>query len=208
MNIFFLHLDPVICAQMYCDQHMKILLEITQMLFTAFHVLEIDDKWKPILSKHVRSFVSDLDPDRVDDVKIYKPTHIKHPMSIWIRQSKSNFEYAVEIGLQLAVEFIRRYGKYHMCSFYILHFTHYIPSRWEPDITWSYSTLTAMKSIPPNCTPPPICIANKDLICPDRDLVESYRTYYKIEKSTFATWNYSKIPNWINKSHTSSQQDV
>ena len=36
MNIFFLSLNPVTCAMMYCDQHViKILLEIVQMLYTA-----------------------------------------------------------------------------------------------------------------------------------------------------------------------------
>ena len=39
MNIFFLSLDPNECARLYCDQHVvKILLEIVQMLYTAWHL--------------------------------------------------------------------------------------------------------------------------------------------------------------------------
>jgi hypothetical protein len=44
MNIFFLSWDPDTCAQLYCDQHVnKILLEIVQMLYTAWYFLGKDE---------------------------------------------------------------------------------------------------------------------------------------------------------------------
>ena len=39
MNIFFLSLNPGICAKMHCDAHVrKMILEYAQMLCSAHHV--------------------------------------------------------------------------------------------------------------------------------------------------------------------------
>ena len=41
MNLFILHNDPVIAAQMQCDKHVvKMIIESAQMLSTAHRVLD------------------------------------------------------------------------------------------------------------------------------------------------------------------------
>ena len=41
MNIFYLHNDPQIAAQMHCDKHVvKMILEYAQLLSTAHHELD------------------------------------------------------------------------------------------------------------------------------------------------------------------------
>ena len=66
MNIFFLAIDPEECAKHHCDKHVvKMILELTQMLYTAHHILGtpkdsfIDGYYKPI-------------------------SNPKHPTSIWV----------------------------------------------------------------------------------------------------------------------------
>ena len=43
MNIFYLHSDPALAAEMHCDKHVvKMILEYAQMLSTAHRVLDGD----------------------------------------------------------------------------------------------------------------------------------------------------------------------
>ena len=45
MNIFRLHDDPYIAAQMHCDKHVvKMILETAQMLSTAWRMTENDTR--------------------------------------------------------------------------------------------------------------------------------------------------------------------
>ena len=68
MNIFYLSPDPAICAQYHVDKHaVKMILEYSQLLSTAHHVLDPD---------------TDLAP------YIYKPTHKNHPSAVWARASR------------------------------------------------------------------------------------------------------------------------
>ena len=44
MNIFFLHQNPKIAAQMHCDKHVvKMVLEYAQILSTAHRVIDGDE---------------------------------------------------------------------------------------------------------------------------------------------------------------------
>lgn len=184
MNIFFLHLNPKKSAFFYCDQHMKILLEIVQMLFTAMHCCEEDGMWKNNLLKRVKKVATLY--GREKEIKIYKPCFINHPMSIWIRTSIYNWNYATQLGCQLAREFAKRYKKIHICSFYIGYFASHPPKKWNPS-WYRKETILAQSSIPPLCTPPPLCMP-KQYIHYNGDLIKSYRAYYVKEKLKFATW--------------------
>ena len=114
MNIFFLSLKPSKCAKMYCDQHViKILLEITQMLYTAWHLTGLPDDWNPPLSKSGN--------------KGYKIAHANHPMTMWVRYSKRTYMTAVKLGCALALEYRRRFKKWHACSEHIAWLGTHIP---------------------------------------------------------------------------------
>ena len=89
MNIFAVHEDPIVAAQMLCDRHVvKMTLETAQMLCTTLHDYSI-----PSIP--------------------YKRTHAKHPCTIWAMRNQSNFGWLVNHGLALGAEYTRRYGKTH-----------------------------------------------------------------------------------------------
>ena len=65
MNIFVLHDDPVVAAQMMCDKHVvKMILESNQMLSTV-----------------ARKYGHDAP---------YRSTHAKHPCTLWTGDSLLN----------------------------------------------------------------------------------------------------------------------
>src|SRR5210317_1097065 len=73
MNIFFLSLIPTEIAEMSCDQHVvKIQLEITQMLYMAWHFAQQQD------------YVAENAPLTKDGSRRgYRPAHPKHLMWLW-----------------------------------------------------------------------------------------------------------------------------
>ncbi len=88
MNIFVLHMNPKIAAQMASDRHcIKMILETTQILCTVSHELGIDAP--------------------------YRATHKKHPCTLWVYESKKNWEWLMEYGIALCKEYTHRYGKQH-----------------------------------------------------------------------------------------------
>lgn len=88
---------------MSCDQHVvKIQLEITQMLYMAWHFAEQAE------------FVLQNAPFTKDGSRRgYKPAHPKHPMTMWVASSLENYRYACKIGMALTLEYTHRYGKVH-----------------------------------------------------------------------------------------------
>lgn len=84
MNIFILHEDPVIAAQMHCDQHLqKMILESAQMLSTALHHLATTNN------------------HTVDLSSIYKPAYQGHPCTQWCHQSYQNFIWVIDLVYSL-----------------------------------------------------------------------------------------------------------
>lgn len=89
MNIFFLHMNPRICAQMHVDKHViKMILETCQLLCSAVH---LNGTYTPP----------------------YKLTHKNHPSSLWTRKSLNNYNWLCELGIELCKEYTYRYGKIH-----------------------------------------------------------------------------------------------
>ena len=123
MNIFFLSLNPHICATFYVDRHVvKIILEIAQMLCAAHHEHPVDDYTPP-----------------------YKSTHLNHPMTRWIRESLQNYVWAVKHGLALCREYTRRYKKVHGCQETLSDLYEY-----TPDIP-SHGFITPPQCMPDHC---------------------------------------------------------
>lgn len=175
MNIFFLDLCPILAARMYCDMHMKIILEICQMLSTAFY---FNDSTLP-------------------EFKIYKKTHANHPTAMWVRASKENWMWTVIHGLELCNEYYRRYGQHksreHACRTMLEKFIIHLPNfKFVKSSTAVYST-TQLMIFGDKCTPVPLCVEDKEY---SLNLVDSYRNYYKTK--TFATWKFTEKPEWIN----------
>lgn len=196
MNIFVLSLDPKKAAKFHCNKHVvKMILEYTQLLFTLVHWLN------PLLLNSV------VDKEGYP-LKVYKETHVNHPCSIWLRKSKSNVVWLVDLLEACCEVYTYRYHKTHKCEVY-LHFfkTVLIPYSIQPDL---------------GLTEFAVAITNKELKIGNNsselarysgceieqvpeeweyNTVASYRNYIKQEKAYFAVWfdgNKKKVfPKWF-----------
>ena len=78
MNIFVLDPDPRLAAAAHCDQHLhKMILESAQLVSTAMIARNFN--------------ISGL----------YKPTHPKHPCTIWAAASNHNIVWICELATEL-----------------------------------------------------------------------------------------------------------
>lgn len=163
MNIFFLSWSPTKCAQLYCDQHVnKILLEIVQMLYTAWHILSphelCEGAYKPI-------------------------SNPKHPIVLWVRSARNNYKWTAQLGLALAVEFTHRFGKIHACSKHILWLCENEPHEFIP--VTSATAYYSQRGFPPHVTPVPECMKEE---YHHPDLLKANYMNYKHEKLKFARY--------------------
>lgn len=106
MNIFFLSMCIRRCAKYHFDKHVvKMILEMCQLLSTAWHVLD------PIIVEEKKLLTCG---------SIYRKTHVNHPCSKWVREHINNYMYVVKLGLELCKEWRFRYGhpstKLHACE--------------------------------------------------------------------------------------------
>ena len=163
MNIFFLDPNPKTCAAYHCDKHViKMILETTQMLSTAYHL---------------------CCPDRIKDLEtsLYKPAYKNHPSTIWARESIQNFRWLHSLGMALCKEYTYRYYKTHKSETILRSMCKALP-------------ILSNKKFeePPQCMPE---------IWKSSCAVSSYRTYYFMEKSSFAKWERGRnAPFWWKES--------
>jgi len=153
MNIFVLSNDFEECSKWHLDKHIvKMPLETAQLLCTALHINGF--KNTP-----------------------YKPTHSKHPCTIWTAHSKQNFIWLCNLGKFLCAEYSYRYGKIHKCQevINICEKNHSV----IPD-----NTLTDFAQAMPEIYKKP-------------NAVEAYREYYRNDKKHIANWSKRDIPYWF-----------
>ena len=169
MNLFILSLIPTEAAKAYMDKHVsKILLEAVQMLCTAMHVLA---------------------PDTSIKCELYKQAHLNHPVSIWVRTSRDNFIWTLDLVEALHEEWRFRYN--HL----------------ETKMHRSYAVAQLLRQHVPRdelfpCQRAgltPFALAMPDEYkAPNGNAVESYRAYYMSpEKRRIATWKKTRpAPEW------------
>lgn len=152
MNIFYLSRDLKKCAEFHCDKHLvKQILETAQLLSTAHHLLG---------SRFAK--------------KVYKPTHINHPCSVWVRSSGENYEWTYKFFLELCEEYTNRYRRIHACE----KLKKYLKNN-----PCKAGEITKR----PQCMPEEY---------KNKNIVTAYRNYYLGEKMGFAKWK-NKIPSWV-----------
>jgi hypothetical protein len=164
MNIFFLALLPAECARYHCDKHcIKMILETAQLLYTCL--------WLTI-------------PDIIEQAPLsssgkpgYRKTHMNHPCSVWLRESKQNYHWLCLLGLELCKEYTYRYEKTHATQKHIEWLMLQLPPL--PDVT-----CTTIKLAMP--------VQYKG-----DDGVQSYRDYYIGEKKSICTWKRRETPAWF-----------
>lgn len=156
MNLFHLHKNPETIARYHCDKHcVKMVLETAQMLCSGYK----------------RHFESDDD--------LYKIAHPKHPMTLWVGETKANFKFSLDVLKELGKEYTHRYGKIHKSmKIYDLLTTKY--SKWN-ELKDEFTT-------PPQCMPDTYKNA---------DYIKAYRTYYQVEKKPFARYTNREVPDFM-----------
>ena len=160
MNIFVVHEDPKVAATMLCDKHVvKMILETAQMLCTVAH--SIGYEGAP-----------------------YRATHKNHPCTLWTGQSRANWDWLIDHGLEMCSEYTRRYGKIHK-SQAVIEWCRNIPNPPKP------GKLTPFAQAMPE---------QYKHRCP----VTAYRAYYHGEKAKFAKWK-STTPEWWLQEKTCKQ---
>ena len=184
MNIFYLHEDPEISAQMHCDKHVvKMIIEYAQMLSTAHRML--DGKLVMIPSKSGKRMIKHYDlfegsDDLEAEMLYYKAVHYNHPCNIWVRQSHENYNYLYRMFYALCDEYSHRYEKTHLTV-----------------VKLKYPLRSTPRNIPHKpFTDPPQAMPD---YCKRTNVIDAYRTYYINEKSYFANWKNREIPEWYSK---------
>jgi hypothetical protein len=171
MNIFHLDVSPDLAARWLCDKHIpKMILETGQMLSTAHRILG----------------------SPVED-KVYKKAYINHPMTVWVRETGNNYQWAYCHLMFLIEEFHYRGFKNGQP-----HATETIAdtlSVLPPSLLDSYSHNAWMRDY----TKPPKCMPEE---YHEDCHIEAYRSYYINEKRTFkdgseAVWERGRsAPYW------------
>jgi hypothetical protein len=154
MNLFPLDSDLTKCAEYTVDSHcIKQILESGQILSNCYP----------------------------QEFALYKHTHKNHPMSLWVQESLSNFNWAINYGLALSAEYTFRYNKIHKCHKVLEYYQHFQPK---------------IKDIGP--TRMPRCFGElKGKIPETDDVVNDYRIYYKLAKYHLFSWKNRQVPNWV-----------
>ncbi len=171
MNIFFLSFDVDECAQLYCDQHVnKILLEIVQMLYTAWH------KCGDITS------LQRAPRKKNSDQRGYKSvSNPNHPMVRWVRSHNNNYKFTAKLGMALAIEFHHRFGKIHACTKHVMWLYSNVPHGLVEDR--SDTAYYPTEGFPSYLTPIPECIPE---IHRDPHLLRANFKNYYYEKFPFS----------------------
>lgn len=174
MNIFFLSVDPTKAAQAHCDRHVvKMILESTQLLWTAQHLLAataIADETMPLT--------------KTSGQRGYKPTHAKHPCAIWTRATLGNYRWLCALATALITEYHYRWphGRTHAC---------------EPHVAWLTANppMTLLRAAQP-MTPPALAMPDLYKISPSP--TACYKAYYlgqKYERGLL-TYTHRDPPHW------------
>jgi hypothetical protein len=128
LNIFATSPCPVKSAQILDDKRkVKMILESAQILYTNMYELspssfnkcaysplrEIKDEDDNFLGyktnvkvKYAYYFAGE---------RVYAPTHVNHPSTIWARETRANYIWLLEHFEALCEEYKRIYGKTHKC---------------------------------------------------------------------------------------------
>ena len=175
MNIFYLSECPVESAQSQCDKHVvKMILEYAQLLSTAHRMID-GDEWTDRTASGSRIKRWSLPDDR--EQTLYKATHRNHPSAVWVRESRSNYKWLLELFKELIDEYRIRYGKEHKTSKLLPALSN------APDNLNDIGLTEVPQAMPDDCK---------------RDIpLLGYRNYYKTNKINLFAYTKRNAPEWM-----------
>ena len=182
MNVFYLHKDPKVAAEMSCDKHVvKMILESAQLLSTAHRVLDGTEYYDK--TKNGRKIKRWKHPNSNLEPLLYKAGWVKHPSTIWLFESAYNYMWLYKHMMALGDEYTKRYGKKHLTITKLEDVLKHPPKNAKLNVK-GYDATPAM---PDECKIP-------------GDVVGSYRKYYVMKKQAMASWKApSTPPEWYTK---------
>lgn len=177
MNIFVVDKNPKTAAEMLCDKHIvKMIIESCQMLSAA-----MDSNYK---SEYIKPFLEAFGhegqpPSSYYGCPQYPKAHMKHPCTLWVRESSANYKWLLKHLRGQCLEYRRRYNKVHklegLCMVYSGQFQY---------LEFEKDTLTPFVQAMPDRYK-------------DSDPVKAYQSYYIYEKFPFAKWKMGNKPAWF-----------
>jgi len=175
MNIFFLSMNPKIAAEWHCDKHVvKMLLESTQLLWTAQHIIAQE--------AGISLELTDAPTTKDGSRRGYKPTHKNHPCAIWVRKSLANYMWLCALAAALTDEYHYRYPAAgpHACEEHVAWLTANPPRLPEGPLTRPEPAMRPEYKINAN---PTAC----------------YRAFYVGSKGARGLLTYTRraLPTWI-----------
>ena len=101
MNIFYLDQDPFAAARMHCDKHvLKMTIETVQMMVSAAKRQGVVDSELPLTKAGT----------------FHKGGYRNHPCTLWVGNSRANYNYCLNLLYGLLSEFEARYDKEHFAA--------------------------------------------------------------------------------------------
>ena len=183
MNIFYLHEDPVVSAEMHCDKHVvKMIIEYAQMLSTAHRILDGEQITAMQNGRRIQRWHLDGDKDLHTlemQTTLYKASHVNHPSTQWVRENAIQYQYAYDMFVALCDEYTYRYGKVHLTDKKLRKLLNNLPN----NIT------LGVYSEPPQCMPDDVKVLG--------DSINAYHKYYAVYKKDFAKWTNRPVPNFM-----------
>ncbi len=196
MNIFVLHSNPKKAARWHADKHVvKMILESVQMLYTAHWIVAYPfllDCKAPI---HVAKAQRPLPTPpalrmwkapfqlKQPDQRGYRPVHVHHPCTVWVRSSLPNYLWLCRLTIALVEEHQFRWPESieHSCGAH---------ARWLLDHPPALPSLGQT----------PFALAMPEDYKKGHDAIRSYRAFYKGSKTERGITNrYTKRhrPHWL-----------
>lgn len=182
MNLFYLDSDLDTNAEYHVDQHVvKIITEAAQLLTSAVWVDSLLGYVPRVLNSEERQLISEAKSKEpaIEERTFtrFLPTHINHPCAVWVRTSRSNYEWTYSYCDALNAEYQYRYNKNVNHKSFDAAFN-----------------LPDLRSLPDKGdTVRPLCMPDKYKL---DDPIESYRAYYMGDKAELAKWKNRDKPDW------------
>ena len=174
MNIFVTNKDPIIAAQELCDQHCRSKMQIESAILLQHCFSNEILKQAPLTKK--------------GEPRKSGKGYYNHPCSVWVRESKANFEWLVEHALEMFNERDYRWidSQPHFTKDFIL---------WCRDNINKTQACKQLKltSFAIAINPKSKCRQIKNF--ETMSVLDKYRSYIKFDKE-FATWTKRLKPKW------------